>query len=225
VLWQTNLGSQVTGFPVSYSVRDRQYVAVSVGEAVNTAGYLLITPEIRPSNNNSLYVFALPEGGQNARVTSQPQSAPSATSPTLVSAQSPPAPPAAVSQCRKTAESTAAESTRTPERAFSAAQSTAGKKVFMEQCPLCHGANMNGSASAPPLADGGFRLAWQGRSLGSLFDCMKSTMPPGRSGTLSDTDYANLLAAILDANGVAAGDIALPADPQRLRQIVFGRAP
>src|SRR6185312_10852425 len=37
VLWQTNLGSQVTGFPITYSVRDRQYIAVSVGEAVNTA--------------------------------------------------------------------------------------------------------------------------------------------------------------------------------------------
>jgi hypothetical protein len=85
---------------------------------------------------------------------------------------------------------------------------------------------MNGSSSAPPLADEGFRIAWRGRSLGALFDCMKSTMPPGRSGTLSDADYANLVAAILEANGVTAGDAnaALPTDSQKLHQIVFGGA-
>ncbi len=227
VLWQTNLGSQVTGFPVTYSVSGRQYVAVSVGGAVNTAGYLLITPEIRPSNNNSLYVFALPEGWQTARATSQPQGEPPPRAAVAVASAAPQPPPPAASQCRRTAENISAESTRTSDQSFSAVQSAAGKKLFIEQCPLCHGARMNGSSSAPPLADEGFRLAWRGRSLGALFDCMKSTMPPGRSGTLSDADYANLVAAILDANGVAAGDekAALPPDSQQLHQIVFGRAP
>ncbi len=62
VLWQTPLGAQVTGFPITYAVNDRQYVAVSVGQAVNTAQYLALTPEIRPSSINALYVFALPAG-------------------------------------------------------------------------------------------------------------------------------------------------------------------
>lgn len=85
---------------------------------------------------------------------------------------------------------------------------------------------MEGPASAPALADAGFRLAWRGRSLGTLFDCMKTTMPPGRAGTLSDDDYVQLIAAILDANGFAAGDekAALSADPRTLRQIVLERA-
>jgi hypothetical protein len=64
---------------------------------------------------------------------------------------------------------------------------------------------MMGSAGAPALADVGFRTAWQGRTLGSLLECMKTTMPPGRAGTLSDTDYAALLATILEANGVKPG--------------------
>jgi alcohol dehydrogenase (cytochrome c) len=227
VLWQTNLGSQVTGFPISYSVHDRQYIAVSVGEAVNTAGYLLITPEIRPSNNNSIYVFALPERWQTtSTTTTRPPTAPP---PAAATGNTPPPPPtAAVSQCRKGPEKIAASSRRAPDRAFSAPQSAAGKKLYVDQqCPLCHGARMDGSASAPPLADAGFRLAWRGRSLDALFDCMKTTMPPGRAGTLSDEDYVQLIAAILDANGFAAGDeqAALSADAHKLRQIVFERAP
>lgn len=80
---------------------------------------------------------------------------------------------------------------------------------------------MLGSAGAPALADSGFRTAWQGHSLGELFDCLRNTMPPGRTGTLDNADYARLLAAILDANGIPAGaaDAALPADPAKLNEI------
>ena len=60
VLWQTNLGAQVTGFPISYGVGDRQYIVASTGSSVNTAGTIVLTPEIRPSNNNAIFVFALP---------------------------------------------------------------------------------------------------------------------------------------------------------------------
>ena len=34
ILWQTNFGSQVTGFPISFAVGERQYIAVSTGSAV-----------------------------------------------------------------------------------------------------------------------------------------------------------------------------------------------
>ena len=33
VLWEVNLGSAVTGFPITYAVDDRQYLAVSVPHA------------------------------------------------------------------------------------------------------------------------------------------------------------------------------------------------
>ena len=83
---------------------------------------------------------------------------------------------------------------------------------------------MLGSAGAPALADSGFRTAWQGHSLGELFECIRNTMPPGRTGALENTDYARLLAAILEANGVPAGgaDAVLPADPQKLNGMGVG---
>ena len=76
ILWQTNLGSQVTGFPISFAVGDRQYIAVSTGSAVSTAGHLQLTPEIRSTTTNNLYVFALPEGWQTARTPPRPIAAP-----------------------------------------------------------------------------------------------------------------------------------------------------
>ncbi|NOT45323.1 MAG: PQQ-binding-like beta-propeller repeat protein [Acidobacteria bacterium] len=60
VLWETNLGAPVTGYPVTYMANGRQYVAVSTGSALATGGTARLTPEIRPANANNLFVFALP---------------------------------------------------------------------------------------------------------------------------------------------------------------------
>ena len=56
ILWEINLGSSVSGFPITYAVDGTQYVAVSTG----TPRFLDLTPELRPSTTNNLFVFALP---------------------------------------------------------------------------------------------------------------------------------------------------------------------
>ena len=61
VLWEINLGSAVTGFPISYAVDGRQYIAVGTGTASTASLFGRLTPEIRPSAGNNLFVFALPE--------------------------------------------------------------------------------------------------------------------------------------------------------------------
>ena len=60
VLWEINIGSPVTGFPITYAVDGRQYVAVSTGSAATASGFMGLTPELRPSAGNNLFVFALP---------------------------------------------------------------------------------------------------------------------------------------------------------------------
>jgi alcohol dehydrogenase (cytochrome c) len=61
VLWQTRLGSQVFGAPVTFSVAGRQYVAVAAGGGYNTSP-VTIRPDIdQPSGGNMVYVFALPQ--------------------------------------------------------------------------------------------------------------------------------------------------------------------
>ena len=61
VLWEINLGSSVTGFPITYSVDGRQFVAVSTGRGGTSGHFTGLTPELRPSSGNTLFVFALPE--------------------------------------------------------------------------------------------------------------------------------------------------------------------
>jgi len=60
VLWEINLGSAITGFPITYAVDGRQYVAVSTGATGTTNAQIRLTPELRPSTGNNLFVFALP---------------------------------------------------------------------------------------------------------------------------------------------------------------------
>ena len=57
VLWEVNLGSAVSGFPITYAVDGRQYVAVSTG----TPRFVNLTPEVNAgSQGNNLFVFGLP---------------------------------------------------------------------------------------------------------------------------------------------------------------------
>ena len=42
------------------AVGGQQYVAVSTGYSLNTLGLAGLTPDLRPSRGNNLFVFALP---------------------------------------------------------------------------------------------------------------------------------------------------------------------
>ena len=60
ILWETDLGSPVTGYPISFEANGRQYVAVTAGYSITTASYQRVTPDVAPPNVNKLFVFALP---------------------------------------------------------------------------------------------------------------------------------------------------------------------
>ena len=60
VLWEVDLGSAVTGHPITYAVDGKQYVAVSTGISVVTEGTNNLTPELSPGSDKTLFVFALP---------------------------------------------------------------------------------------------------------------------------------------------------------------------
>jgi alcohol dehydrogenase (cytochrome c) len=61
-LWQTRLVAPLHGYPITYSVKGRQYIAVPTGIGVFRALTATVSPEIyQPSNGQALFVFALPE--------------------------------------------------------------------------------------------------------------------------------------------------------------------
>jgi PQQ-dependent dehydrogenase (methanol/ethanol family) len=64
VLWQTRLGTSVQGFPVSFSIEGKQYIAVTTGLGGGSPRNVprIIEPDVHhPQNGNALYVFTLPD--------------------------------------------------------------------------------------------------------------------------------------------------------------------
>jgi PQQ-dependent dehydrogenase (methanol/ethanol family) len=64
MLWETRLGTSVQGFPVTYSVDGKQYVAVMTGLGGGSPRNVpaAIAPDIKiPQTGQALYVFALPD--------------------------------------------------------------------------------------------------------------------------------------------------------------------
>jgi PQQ-dependent dehydrogenase (methanol/ethanol family) len=62
VLWETNLGSPVSGYPITFAAGGKQYVAVSTGPSLVAGGAARLTPELKQGSNpaNQMFVFALP---------------------------------------------------------------------------------------------------------------------------------------------------------------------
>ena len=63
-LWQTRLPTSVQGFPISYAVNGKQYLAVPVGGGgASWSGMIpaqLMPEKKRPAGGNGLFVFSLP---------------------------------------------------------------------------------------------------------------------------------------------------------------------
>jgi len=62
ILWEVNLGSPVTGYPITYSVNGKQYVAVSTGNSLVSSGLNALARELHPANASNVFVFALNDG-------------------------------------------------------------------------------------------------------------------------------------------------------------------
>ena len=64
VLWQTRLATSVQGFPITFMIDNKQYVAVTTGLGGGSPRLVpsTLAPEIKvPTTGQALYVFALPD--------------------------------------------------------------------------------------------------------------------------------------------------------------------
>ena len=60
LLWETTLNSAVHGYPISFGIDNKQYIAVTTGMGVFRALTSNISPEIyQPDGGNTIYVFEL----------------------------------------------------------------------------------------------------------------------------------------------------------------------
>jgi mono/diheme cytochrome c family protein len=98
---------------------------------------------------------------------------------------------------------------------YTAAQAATGKTAYDANCAVCHGSTMTNGTFATPLAGEYFRGQWAGRTLGAFFTKAK-TMPPASPNSLPAQTYADIVAYVLEVNGVAAGGTRLAADAEEL---------
>lgn len=100
---------------------------------------------------------------------------------------------------------------------FTAAQAGRGKVAYEANCVTCHGVNMVDTAYGTPLAGPYFDDKWRGKTVLEFFQYAHDKMPPSRPGALTDQEYADITAYVLQVNGVAAGDVELPTDAEQLK--------
>ncbi|MFO7544106.1 MAG: c-type cytochrome [Trueperaceae bacterium] len=92
--------------------------------------------------------------------------------------------------------------------------------TYNQYCLECHGDDLTGGLiGGAPLSGFVFRQKWGGSSLASLYAYLSTQMPQGSPGSLSDQQYADLLALIISKNGHQAGGAPLTPDPEQLRGI------
>jgi len=60
VLWETIVGSASSGYPITYSVGGKQYVAIITGPSLAAQSDSRQTPEYTATNAPNIFVFALP---------------------------------------------------------------------------------------------------------------------------------------------------------------------
>jgi glucose dehydrogenase/mono/diheme cytochrome c family protein len=178
VLWEMNLGSAVTGYPVTFEAGGHQYVAVSTGFWLGDN----FTPELIHGTQGTLFVFALPDAGIGHQGPAREPVNPTARPIDIDPAPGAAAPPAADG---------------------AAAGNATGQRVYTASCASCHGADLAGSGGIPPLKGPAFVANWRGHPVADLL-AKVHTMPPGAGGSLPDADYQAVTAWLLQTNGLPA---------------------
>ena len=106
---------------------------------------------------------------------------------------------------------------------YTTAQAAQGKQVYDQTCAACHGSNLDDGEFAPPLKGVDFRSALGREVCGDVIR-RDDANAAQCAGTLGDDAYAQLLAYLVQENGVAASARALPSDPALLRTAMLPSA-
>jgi S-disulfanyl-L-cysteine oxidoreductase SoxD len=101
---------------------------------------------------------------------------------------------------------------------YTNAQAARGEAVYQKRCASCHGAALGGNAG-PPLAGQDFLRIWNGQPASDLFDKIHNTMPYDAPRTLTRSEVADVVAYVLRANKLPAGNAELDSTDAALTQV------
>jgi mono/diheme cytochrome c family protein len=105
--------------------------------------------------------------------------------------------------------------------AFTADQAKRGAEAYTKHCLECHQAELSGDGFAPALAGSDFMNAWNGLTVGDLFDRIRVSMPPGKESSVTNAEKMDIVAHILSVNKFPAGTTELPPQLEAAKQIKF----
>ena len=112
--------------------------------------------------------------------------------------------------------------TSTASGVFTAEQAKNGESAFQARCASCHGADLHSTdPEAPDLTEAAFRFGWNGKTIANRFEEIRRTMPYGNAGSLDDQTYLDIVAYILQFNGIPSGSKKLEPDDPTLEKIVI----
>ena len=109
-------------------------------------------------------------------------------------------------------------------------QADRGQKINSGVCAKCHGergdgANEPDQPGGPAIARFSFLRKWENTSIASLFEYIKTAMPPDNPASRSDQEYVDVIAHMLALSGAPVGDTELPLDPAALDLIYIEQKP
>lgn len=110
-------------------------------------------------------------------------------------------------------------------------QANLGERIYPSVCGRCHGWRLDGAPDdpdmfpTPPIAGAKFLRNWNGGSLASLFEYTRTMMPELNPGSLSNQEFAAVVAYMLAVSGTPAGLTELPTDLAVLAGITVEPAP
>jgi S-disulfanyl-L-cysteine oxidoreductase SoxD len=114
----------------------------------------------------------------------------------------------------------AAQSTRSVwDGIYTPEQARRGAALYAAQCASCHGLNLTGGESAPPLTGGEFMSNWSGLTVGDLFERIRTSMPADRPGSLPREQNSDILAHILNVADFPPGTTELSSRTEILKEI------
>src|SRR5262249_50370031 len=83
---------------------------------------------------------------------------------------------------------------------FTAAQAERGQAAYALNCQSCHSPTLEGTQFGPPLKGAAFEGHWRGRTRAAFSEQLRTTMPPGKLGSIGGDSYPDIEGFILQAN-------------------------
>jgi mono/diheme cytochrome c family protein len=122
------------------------------------------------------------------------------------------------------AQTSKADSKTVLDGVYTEQQATLGGSAYATYCASCHRADLGGF-SAPPLVGDIFMDRWREFNLDVLYDLIVTTMPASAVGSLKQDQYLQILAFLLQSNGIPAGDKELTTAAVRTTLLVGKNGP